>query len=331
MMKPCPICSGEVCRVFPLSLEKCACSNAACVAFQVSIPVAMMAALPRVEPNAEALIMEVIEAWAGRLHRTPEEALDHRASARAALLRACVVDAAEVAALRVQRDEARDEAIWRMMEPRTVTLDVNIDRQKMTGTVDVSHADSVSALVERATGVPEAPRVKCGDCGHALGDHYQNDGLSICRVCDSDGDRAFCNTEAPEAKRCRLCDRMLSESHERGLGECTDKQRCWKRRGLTPPPAAPPVAEDAEALLDSFEKAAWACGRMRNAAVGPDATSDALKVAVRARMTVAPAITAEALFREICWFARGDRDHGDGVVIDASHVRAALAALGGGK
>lgn len=112
-MKPCPLCrdKGNVHRDAGMT---------GCTVCHLMAPDASWDALPRVREDAEALVDAYgVAEW---MHRTSAGSYDihqkTRDTARAELLRACVVDAAEVAALRAQRDEAINAANHEKMVSR---------------------------------------------------------------------------------------------------------------------------------------------------------------------------------------------------------------------
>ena len=104
-MKPCPVCGGA--GRFDKSHDApwvwCESDTCAFGSAQVyPMPLEAWDALPRIRPDAEALV----DAFGKACIRRSFEGRVDATNSRAELLRACVVDAAEVAALRVQRDEA---------------------------------------------------------------------------------------------------------------------------------------------------------------------------------------------------------------------------------
>jgi hypothetical protein len=263
--KPCPLCGGE-----PIRQD----DAVGCDECGVSADSATWDALPRIRPDAEALV----DAFGKACIRRSFEGRVDATNSRAELLRACVVDAAEpgwkayvakledeVAALRVQRDEAVAE-VKRLGEP-----------------------DLPTDFPARTTGVPEA--VPC------------KEPCSVCKFAGSAGDAPCSGTQGHAP--------MTSPFHH----ICAECEADREKDTPTPPPA-----DDADALLDAL---------VESAVLLDDDDFDSLpryksaRSAVRARMRPWP--TVEQLMAEMLekhrWCAPSVEEP----------LRAALAALGGGK
>ena len=318
-MKNCPVCCGKAERM--AGQTWCAADDKQkCVLAQHCMPEAIWDALPRVVPNAEALV----DAFASASFQTercrvisddPKWCTIHACdtdvcqratdAAHAALLRACVVaeDAetvrsvsgmrAEVASLRVQRDalaelEAKLRKVLDFQRRRIIVVKAQRDEARV-------QRDALARQPATFTRVSTAG-AHTTDLRLHTGDAYL---LTINGETWMMTPRA---TGVPEAE-------LRAASNRRG------GQRMFPPAPRTEP-AAPPVAEDADALLDALLQAAADSWRAEEYLT--------LRDAARARMR--PEVTAEAL-----WKCASPLLKNHMTFAMCEELSAALAALGGGK
>lgn len=344
-MQTCPVCHEE-----PRTINNdCECRNAACALFGVAIPLDAWAALPCVAPNAEALVDTMVSSACARRYCDDGDTQDAMC-ARAALLRACVVaeDAetvramsemrAEVAALRVQRDEAvarlaefADGRAAQKMAQLANDLAGELEESERTRTTDYqewmaceavisSHAKMLADMNAESLKIEDHCRTVDKERDEAVADaNLQRRLRGVSPLVTKHGSSVIVSeraTGAPEAeepdvpKYCPECDEEMFGTACCGVDY-----------------AAPPVAEDAEELVRELES------RVIDEVVDakPAEHRERARAAVLARMTGRPWPTAEALHAAMAdtWNSVPLRSFGWGTL---NHVRAALSALqGGGK